>query len=118
MDNLFVHYATIQTRDASENDFGEQTYTWADTYTDVLCRFSSPKGGKIRLDSGEFVTDAPKISFKAVSSAGIMSDQDVSENCRIVGVVGFTHTYRVMKVNTRYDGNGIHHTDCDLEKVI
>jgi len=110
MDNLFVHRATIQTRDASENDFGEPVYAWSDTYTRVLCRFSSPKGSKIRLDSGEFVTDAPKIFFKA--------DQDVSENCRIVGVVGFTHTYRVMKVNTRYDGNGIHHTDCDLEKVI
>jgi len=110
MDNLLCHRCKIQTRTGAANDFGEQIYSYADTYTSVLCRFSSPKGSKIRLDSGEFVTDAPKIFLKA--------DQDVSENCRIVGVVGFTHTYRVMKVNRRYDGNGIHHTDCDLEKVI
>ena len=110
IDNLLLHRCTIQTRDASENDFGEQTFTWSNTYTNVPCRFSSPKGSKIRLDSGEFVTDAPKIFFKA--------DQDVSENCRIVGVVGFTDIYQVLKINTRYDTNVVHHIECDLRKVV
>ena len=110
MENLFIHRATIQTRDPSENDFGEKTYTWTDTYTEVLCRFSNPKGNKIRLDSGEFVVDNSKIFLKA--------DQDVSENCRIVGTTGFTETYSVLKINKRYDSSGIHHIDCELREVI
>ena len=110
MENLLIHRCTVQTRDPSGNDFGEQTYTWADTYTGVLCRFSNPKGNKIRLDSGEFVVDNPKIFLKA--------DQDVSENCRIVGTTGFEETYQVLKVNKRYDGNTIHHIDCELRKVV
>lgn len=81
MDNLLVHRCTIQVRDASENDFGEQTFTWGDLSANVLCRFSNPKGIKQRLDSGEFVTGLPKIFLKAA--------QDLSENCRIVGTVGF-----------------------------
>lgn len=110
MDNLFIHRCTVQTRDPSENEFGEKTYTYTNTYTGVLCRFSSPKGSKIRLDSGEFVEDTPKIFLKP--------DQSVSENNRIVRTTGFTETYQVLKVNKRYDSNGIHHIDCDLRKVV
>ena len=110
MDNLLIHRCKIQTRTGTANDFGEQTYTWADTYTGIHCRFSSPKGIKQRLESGEFVADLPKIFLKA--------DQDVSENCRIVGTTGFIETYSILKVNKRYDGNGIHHIDCELRKVV
>lgn len=110
MDNLLLHRCVVQTRDPSGNDFGEPVYSWADTYTNVHCRFSSPKGAKQRLDSGEFVTGMPKIFLKA--------NQDISENCRIIGTAGFEETYQVLKVNKRYDSNGIHHIDCDLRKVI
>lgn len=110
MDNLFIHRCKIQTRDPSDNDFGEKTYTWTDTYTGILCRFSNPKGGMRRLDSGEFVEDIPKIFLKA--------DQDVSENYRIVGTTGFEEIYEILKVNKRYDSNGIHHIDCELRKVV
>lgn len=110
MNNLLLHRCKIQTRSATTNDFGEKTYTWADTYTEVLCRFSSPKGSMRRLDSGEFVEDMPKIFLK--------SDQTISEINRIVGTSGFEDTYQVLKVNKRYNGNTIHHIDCDLRKVV
>ena len=110
MDNLLIHRATIQTRTATENEFGEQTYAYTNIYTGVHCRFSTPKGSMRRLDSGEFVEDMPKIFLKA--------DQDISENCRVVGTTGFTETYAVLKVNNRYDGKGTHHIDCDLRKVV
>lgn len=111
MDNLLlIHRCKIQTRTATNNDFGEPTYTWADTYTGVLCRFSSPKGNMRRLDSGEFVEDLPKIFLKP--------DQTVSETNRIVGTSGFEETYEILKVNKKYDGNGAHHIECDLKKVI
>lgn len=110
MENLLLHRCTIQVRDASENAFGEQTFTWTDLSSNVQCRFSSPKGIKQRLDSGEFVTGMPKLFLKAA--------QDVSENCRIVGTLGFTETYEVLKVNKRYNTNAAHHTECDLRKVV
>lgn len=110
MDNLLLHRCTIQTRDASENTFGEQTFTWTDLSSNVHCRFSSPRGIKQRLDSGEFVTEMPKIFLKVA--------QDVSENCRIIGTSGFKETYEVLKVNTRYNTNAAHHIECDLRKVV
>lgn len=110
MDNLLIHRATIQTRTATENNFGEQTYTYADTYTGVLCRFSSPKGAMRRLESGEFVEDMPKIILKP--------GQTVAETNRIVGTSGFEETYEILKVNKKYDGIGIHHITCDLKKVV
>lgn len=110
MDNLLIHKCKIQTRTETENTLGEKTYTWADTYTGVLCRFSSPKGSMRRLDSGEFVEDMPKIFLKP--------NQTISENNRIVGTSGFEDTYEVLKVNKRYNGNTIHHIDCELRKVV
>ena len=110
MDNLLIHRCKIQTRSASTNDFGEKTYTWADTYTGVLCRFSTPKGSMRRLDSGEFIEDMPKIFLK--------SDQTVAETNRVVGTSGFKDTYEILKVNKKYNSNVLHHTECDLKKVI
>ena len=110
MDNLLIHLCKIQTRTGTENDFGEQTYTYADTYTDVLCRFSTPKGSIRRLDSGEFIEDMPKIILK--------SNQTVAETNRIVGTSGFEETYEILKVNKKYDSTGIHHITCDLKKVV
>ena len=111
LDNLLIHRCKIQNRTGTGNDFGEQTYTYADTYTGVLCRFSSPKGSMRRLDSGEFVEDMPKLFLKA--------DQAVSETNRVVGTSsGFTETYEILKVNKKYDGTGIHHITCDLKKVV
>ena len=110
MDNLFIHRCKIQTRTGTANDFGEQTYTWVDTYTGVLCRFSTPKGSMRRLGSGEFVEDMPKLFLK--------SDQIVAEINRIVGTSGFEETYEILKVNKKYDGIGVHHIECDLKKVI
>lgn len=110
MENLLIHRCKIQTRTPTENDFGEQTYSYADTYTDILCRFSSPKGNMKRLDSGEFVEGMPKIFFKP--------DQSVVETNRIVGTSGFEETYKILKVNKKYDGVGLHHITCDLKKVV
>lgn len=110
MDNLLIHRCKIQTRTAINNDFGEPVYTYADTYTGVLCRFSSPKGSMRRLDGGEFVEDMPKIILKP--------DQTVAETNRIIGTSGFEDTYEILKVNKKYDTNGIHHITCDLKKVI
>lgn len=110
MENLLIHRCKIQTRTGTENDFGEQTYTWADTYTDVLCRFSTPKGSMRRLDSGEFIENMPKIILK--------SNQTVAETNRIVGTSGFEETYEILKVNKKYDSAGIHHITCDLKKVV
>jgi len=109
-DNLLCHRCKIQTRSATPNDFGEKTYTYADTYTDVLCRFSTPKGSMRRLDSGEFVEDMPKIFLK--------TDQIIAETNRIVGTSGFEDTYEILKLNKKYDTIGIHHIECDLKKVI
>ena len=108
--NLLIHRCKIQTRTGTENDFGEQTYTYADTYTGVLCRFSSPKGGMRRLDSGEFVEDMPKLFLKA--------DQTVTETNRIIGTSGFEETFSVEKINDKYDSNIKHHRELDLKKVI
>ena len=110
MDNLLIHRCKIQTRSATTNNFGEKTYAWADTYTGTLCRFSLPKGSMRRLDTGEFVEDMPKIILKP--------DQTVAETNRIVGTSGFTETYEILKVNKKYDSNGIHHITCDLKKVV
>lgn len=110
MDNLLLHRCKIQTRTPTENDFGEQTYAYADTYTGVLCRFSSPKGSMRRLDSGEFVEDMPKIFLKP--------DQTVAKTNRIVGTVGFEETYEILKLNKKYDGVSLHHITCDLKKVV
>ena len=110
LDNLLIMKCTIQTRTSEVNNFGEPVYSWANTYTNVLCRFSSPKGSMKRLPSGEFVEDMPKIFLKP--------NQTISENNRIVGTSGFEDTYEVLKVNKRYNGNTIHHIDCELRKVI
>lgn len=110
MDNLLIHRATIQTRTATDNDFGEPVYSYANTYTDVLCRFSSPKGSMRRLESGEFVENMPKIFLKP--------DQTVAETNRIVGTSGFENTYEILKVDKKYNGNEAHHIECDLKKVV
>jgi len=110
MDNLLIHRCKIQTRTATTNDFGEKTYTWADTYIGVLCRFSVPKGSMRRLETGEFVEDMSKIIFKP--------DQTVTETNRIVGTSGFEESYEILKVNKKYDSNEMHHITCDLKKVV
>ena len=110
MDHLLLHRCTVQTRDASENDFGEKTYSYTDTYTSVLCRLVSPSGAKQRLPAGEFVTGMPRLFLKA--------DQDVSENCRIVGTTGFDDTYEILKVNEIHNSHGLHHKELDLRKAI
>jgi len=110
MDNLLIMKCTIQTRDPSENDFGEPEYSWSNTYTNISCRYSSPKGDMKRLESGEHIEDLPKLFLKA--------EQDVSENCRIIGTLGFSEMYEVLKVNKRYDTNVSHHIECDLRKIV
>ena len=110
MDNLLIHRCKIQTRSPTSNDFGEKIYSWADTYTDVLCRFSTPKGGMRRLETGEYVEDMPKLFLKP--------DQTVSEVNRIVGVTGFLEDYEILKVNEKYNGLEKHHLELDLKKVI
>jgi len=107
VDNLLIMKCTIQTRDPSENSFGEPVYSWIDTYTNIPCRFSSQKGNMQRLESGENVKEEIKLFLKAT--------QDVSENCRIVVL---EETYEVLKVNKRYNSNIAHHTECDLRKVV
>lgn len=110
MDALLIHRCTIQTRSSTDNAFDEKIYTWADAYTNVICRFSSPKGSMKRLPSGEHVEDAPKLFLKAT--------QEISEINRIVGTSGFEETYEVLKAKKSYDGGGVHHIECDLKKVI
>lgn len=110
MYSLLINRATIQTRTGTANDFGEQTYTWADTYTDVHCRLVHPSGAMTRLESGEFVTGTPKLFLK--------STQTIIETNRIVGAVGFTDTYAVQKVKNMYDSNVLHHIECELKKII
>ena len=110
MDSLLVHRCKIQTRTATANDFGEKTYTWADTYTGVHCRLSHPKGSLTRLESGEFVTKTPTLFLK--------SDQTVAETYRVVGTTGFTETYEVMKVKKYYDSISLQHIECELRAVV
>lgn len=110
MDSLLLHRCTIQTRTGTANDFGEQTYSYANTYTGVHCRFTHPRGSMQRLESGEFVTSTPKLFLK--------STQTISEENRVVGTTGFTNTYSVEKVKNIYDSVGLHHIECELKKVV
>ena len=114
MKSLLIHRCKIQTRTATTNGFGEKEYTWADTYTDVPCRFYQPSskyvGGMDRLDAGEFVRKLPKIF--------LMKDQTIVEQNRIVGTTGFEETYDVETVKKLYDSVGIHHIECSLKKVL
>lgn len=61
MDNLLLHLCKIQTRSETENEFGEPVYIWQNTHTDVPCRYSTPKGDKRRLETGEYVENLPKL---------------------------------------------------------
>lgn len=110
MEKLLIHKCTIQTRTGTENDFGEQTYSYADTYTNVKCRLSTPSGSMRRLPSGEFVTGTPKLFLKP--------DETVSETDRIKGTTGFTDTYEILKVNDIFNGRIKHHLELNLGKVI
>lgn len=110
MESLLLHRCTIQTRTGTTNDFGEVTYSYANTYTDVHCRFTNPRGSMQRLESGESITSIPKIFFK--------STQTISEENRVVGTTGFTDTYSVEKVKNIYDGVSLHHIECELKKVV
>ena len=109
--SLLIHECTIQVRSKTINDFREPVYTWADSETGVLCRYSSPSGRLKRLESGEYIEDMPKLFLK--------STQSISEtDNRIVGTTSFSGTYQIMKVNNRYNGSGLHHKECDLRVAI
>ena len=111
MDSLLVHRCTIQVRSKTTNDFGEPVYTWANSETGVMCRYSSPSGRLRRLESGEYIEDMPKLFLKG--------SQTISEtNNRIVGTTGFTGTYQIEKVSEIYNGSGLHHKECDLKAAV
>lgn len=110
MDELLVNRCTIQARTASTNDFGEKTYSYADTYTNIHCRLAHVKGAMIRLDSGEFVTSTPVLFLK--------STQTIDETYRVVGTTGFSGTYSVTKVKNIYDSSALHHIEVELKKVV
>jgi len=110
MDDLLIHRCKVQARSETTNDFGEKTYTYADTYTDVHCRFTNPTGAMMRLESGEFVTGSPKLFLK--------STQTIDETYRVVGTTGFTNTYSVEKVKDIYNGTELHHKECELKRVV
>ena len=110
MDSLLLHRATIQTRTGTANDFGEKEYTWANTYTNVVCRFANPRGAMQRLESGEFVTSTPKLFLK--------STQTIAETNRVVAITGFDGTFSTKKVKKIYDSVGIHHIECELQKEV
>ena len=110
-DSLLIHECTIQVRSKTINDFGEPVYTWADSETGVLCRYSSPSGRLRRLESGEYIEDMPKLFLKATQS---ISETDN----KITGTTGFTGTYLIQKVSNIYNGSGLHHKECDLKVAV
>jgi len=108
---LLIHRCTILVRSSTTNDFGEPVYTWANSETDIACRYSSPSGRLRRLESGEYIEDLPKLFLKA--------SQTISQtNNRITGTTGFTGTYLIKKVNNRYNGSALHHKELDLTKTV
>jgi len=109
--SLLIHRCTIQIRSKTTNDFGEPIYTWADSETNVACRYSNPSGQLKRLGSGEYIEDLPVLFLKAA--------QTISEtDNKIIGTTGFTGTYQIKKVNDLYNGKGLHHKECDLRVAI
>lgn len=101
-----IHLCTIKTRTQSgTDDFGEPTYTWADT-TNIPCRLVQAKRGTtVNMTSGEFVTGLPRLLLKI----------SIDENNLIEGTSGFSGTYKILKVAAQYDSEVLHHYAADLQ---
>lgn len=111
MNSLLIHTCTIRKfSDSTSNQYtGEKTKTYSDT-TGIKCRFYSPSGKVMRIESGDVIYSTPIVALPKTSN--------ISERDHIIGTSGFTGTYEVKKVLPRYDGKNLHHYEALLEGII
>ena len=106
---LLIHRCTVRLNTPGSVDaLGEPTsYTASDT-EDVKCRFYVASGNTAYPQVGEVVT----------SSGKLITVDELTEQCVILGTKGFSGTWEVRKVNKKWNGTGhVDHYESDLQEV-
>lgn len=105
---LLRNTCTIQTQSVTSRDaLGHDVFTWANTYTGVVCRLQGGSGNKETTQTKE----AGIYPF----TLWLLPTQTITEKDRVVFAGA---TYQVKGVATAYDGNGAaSHEEAELELV-
>ena len=104
--DLLINTCTIKRyTSSSSDDYGNPVKNWSDYLVDQACRISYPRGRQIQR--GTEVVPVEAVLF--------LDDVDVTEHDK---VVVDSIEYEILFVATLQDGNGAHHKELSLRRVI
>ena len=104
--SLLINTCTIKAfTEGAVDAYGNPAKTWAATYEDEPCRWSTPKNAEVKVGAEVVIADLQLF---------LGGDTEVTEQDRVV-LDGTT--YEILSVMNRQNGISEHHVECMLQTV-